>query len=162
MPTAEMLLVKIMLNNVISTPGAKFMTIDIVNFYLATPMGRYKYIKLNLSALPTEIIHKYKLLSIAYDGSVYVEVRKGMYGLPQAGKLVNELLETRLNGHGYYQSKIVLGLWTHKTRPISFTLVVDNFGVKYVGEEHVKHLMNALHESQSSVMPMYFLRSIHV
>jgi hypothetical protein len=33
------------------------------------------------------------------------------------------------------------GLWQHKTRPILFTLVVDNFGVKYVGKEHVDHLI---------------------
>jgi hypothetical protein len=33
------------------------------------------------------------------------------------------------------------GLWTHDTRPISFSLVVDDFGVKYVGREHAEHLM---------------------
>ena len=108
------------------------MTIDIKNFYLATLMERYEYIKLKLSALLAEIVKEYKLFSIATpDGSVYVEVRKGMYGLPQAGKLANELLEK----------------WTHKTRPISSTLVVDNFGVKYVGEEHAKHLMSCLQQS---------------
>ena len=59
------------------------MTIDIANFYLATPMERYKYLKLKLSALPTEIIQEYKLWDIATpDGSVYVKVRKGMCGLP--------------------------------------------------------------------------------
>jgi hypothetical protein len=65
-------------------------------------------------------------------GFVYLEVTKGMYGLPQAGLLANELLEKRLNKHGYHQSKFVPGLWKHKTRPIMFTLVVDDFGVKYV------------------------------
>ena len=49
-----------------------------------------------------------------------------MYGLPQAGILAQELLEKRLNEHGYSQNKAVLGLWTHKTQPISFTLVVDD------------------------------------
>jgi hypothetical protein len=65
---------------------------------------------------------------------------KDMYGLPQAELISNELLEKRLNKHGYRQSKSVPGLWMHDTRPIQFTLVVDNFGVKYVGEEHVHHL----------------------
>ena len=144
-PTAEMLLVKIMLNSVISTPGARFMSIDIKNFYLATPMKRYEYIKLKLATLPDEIIQEYKLKDIATpDGAVYVEVRKGMYGLPQAGILANELLEKRLNKHGYFQSPQIPGLWTHVSRPISFTLVVDDFGVKYVGEEHVHHLMGVL------------------
>jgi len=45
-----------------------------------------------------------------------------------------------LNKHGYHQSKLVPGLWKHNTRPMQFTLVVDDFGVKYVGEEHANHL----------------------
>ena len=58
-----------------------------------------------------------------------------MYGLPQAGILAQQLLEERLNKHGFYQNKAP-GLWTHNTRPISFTLVVDDFEIKYVGKEH--------------------------
>ena len=67
-----------------------------------------------------------------------------MYGLPQAGLLANELLEKRLNQNGYYQSKLIPGLWKHQTRPITFTLVVDDFGVKYVGIEHAQHLESVL------------------
>ena len=79
------------------------MTIDIANFHLATPMEQYEYIKLKFSALQVQIIKECKLLSIAKpDGSVYVEVRKGMYGLLQARKSKNELLEKRLNKHGYH------------------------------------------------------------
>ncbi|KAL7523922.1 hypothetical protein ACHAXR_000362 [Thalassiosira sp. AJA248-18] len=73
------------------------------------------------------------------DGHVYVEIRRGMYGLPQAGLIAQELLEKRLNKEGYFQSEIVPGLWTHKWRPIQFTLVVVDFGVKYAGEEHAQH-----------------------
>ena len=62
-----------------------------------------------------------------------------MYGLPQSGLLANELLEKGLNKHGYHQSKLVPGLWKHDTRPIRFTLVVDDFGVKYEGKEHALH-----------------------
>ena len=36
--------------------------------------------------------------------------------------------------------------WTHDWRPICFSLVVDNFGVKYVGEEYAAHLVSALKE----------------
>ena len=38
------------------------------------------------------------------------------------------------------------GLWTHKTRPIMFSLVVDDFGVKYAGKQHANHLFSALEE----------------
>jgi hypothetical protein len=40
-PTANLLTVKILLNSIILTPNAKFMTIDIKDFYLNTPMEGY-------------------------------------------------------------------------------------------------------------------------
>jgi hypothetical protein len=39
-PTADLLTVKILLNSIISTPNAKFMSIDIKDFYLKTSMQR--------------------------------------------------------------------------------------------------------------------------
>ena len=39
--------------------------------------------------------------------------------------------EKQLNEQGNFQSKLVPGLWSHKTRPITFTLIIDDFGVKY-------------------------------
>ena len=70
-----------------------------------------------------------------------------MYGLPQAGLLANELLEKRLNKRGYRQSKLVPSFWTHDWIPVQFTLVVDNFEVKYMGEEHSIHLKNTIEEN---------------
>jgi hypothetical protein len=49
---------KILINIVISTLGAKFLVIDIDNFYLNTPLGRFKYMVINLSSLPQETIDK--------------------------------------------------------------------------------------------------------
>ncbi len=69
-----------------------------------------------------------------------------MYSLPQTGLLANKLLEKCLNKHRYQQSKLVPGLWMHDTRHIPFTLVVNDFGIKYVGKEHAQHLKNALEE----------------
>jgi hypothetical protein len=67
-----------------------------------------------------------------------------MYGLKQAGLLANQLLQTRLAPFGYYPARHTPGLWLHRTRPISLTLVVDDFAVKYVGKQHVEHLRDAL------------------
>jgi hypothetical protein len=67
-----------------------------------------------------------------------------MYGLLQAGILAHRLLKQWLNEHGHPQSKVTLGLWKHALRPISFILCVNNFGVKYVGREHAKHLLQVL------------------
>ena len=112
-----------------------------------TPLHRPEFICIKLSDIPDEVINEYKLSERATtNGSIYIRAKRGMYGLPQAGLIANKLLEKRLNKHGYRQSKLVPGLWKHDTRPIQFTLVVDNFGVKYVGEEHAQHLKNTLEE----------------
>ena len=146
-PTADLLTVKLLLNSVISTPGAKFMTMDISDFYLMTPLKRKEYLRMKLADMPDNIQEQYKLKGLATeDGHIYVAVKRGMYGLPSAGILAQELLEKRLNAHGYEQSKFTPGLWTHKWRPICFSLVVDDFGVKYVGREHAEHLKSVIEE----------------
>jgi hypothetical protein len=69
--------------------GAKFLFIDINNFYLNTPLGRLEYMVVKLASLPQETIENYNLTELAQDGKVYIEIQKGMYGLPQAGILTN-------------------------------------------------------------------------
>ena len=51
-PTADLLTVKILLNSVISTEGARFMILDISSFYLMTPLKRKEYVKMKLSDFP--------------------------------------------------------------------------------------------------------------
>jgi hypothetical protein len=70
-----------------------------------------------------------------------------MYGLKQAGLLANQLLQTRLAPFGYYPAHHTTGLWLHKTSPIAFSLIVDDFAVKYVGKQHADHLRNSLLQS---------------
>ena len=121
------------------------MTIDIKDFYLNTPMGGYEYMRIKITDIPNDIIHQYNLQTkVTKDGYVYVEVRKGMYGLPQDGILSPKLPETRLNKAGYFQIQLTTRFWNHKWWPISFTLCVDDLGVKYVRQEHDQYLMNTL------------------
>ncbi len=102
---------------------------------------------MKLDLFPQDIIDEYNLTSkVDHNGNVHCKVRQGMYGLPQAGIIAQELLEERLKKAGYTQSKLTPGYWKHKWRPISFTLVVDNFGIKYIGKEHVMHLIKVLKE----------------
>jgi hypothetical protein len=69
--TADLITVKLLLNSVISTPNAKFMTLDISNFYLMAPMIRYEYVRMKLDVFPEDIIEEYKLREIANaDGTV--------------------------------------------------------------------------------------------
>jgi hypothetical protein len=144
-PTANLLLIKIFLNSVISTKGAKFANADLANFYLMTPLKRPEYAKIKLSDIPEEVTTEYNLNQYAtQDGWIYIEVKRGMYGLPQAGSLGHDLLTQRLNDEGYYQSQIVPGFWKHKTKPIQFVLVVDDFGIKYLKKEDLDHLIRSL------------------
>jgi hypothetical protein len=96
---------------------------------------------INLSSLPQETIDKYDLIELAQDVKVYIEIQKGMYGLTQAGILANEFLQRNLAKDGYRLTQHTHDLWNQDTRPISFLLVVDDFGVKYFGCEHAEHLM---------------------
>ena len=129
-PTAGLQTSKILFNSVVSTKNAKFFGIDIAHFYLCTPLDRYEYMQLPIGIIPDEIIDQYNLRELENDGKVYIEIQKGMYGLPQAGILANNLLIERLDAFGYYPVEFTPGLWRHKWRPIVFSLVVDDFGVK--------------------------------
>ncbi len=42
-PTANLSTMKLLINSIILTTGAKFMTMNINDFYLNTPMVRYEY-----------------------------------------------------------------------------------------------------------------------
>jgi hypothetical protein len=117
------------------------MTMDISNFYLMTPLHCAKFIQIKLSDIPDKVIREYKLREKATNnGSIYIKAKRGIYSLLQPGLLAYELLKKRLNKHGYRQSKLVPGLWKHDTRHIQFTLVVDDFGIKYIGKEYAQHL----------------------
>jgi hypothetical protein len=138
------IIIRILINSTLSTEDATMMMMDIKNYYLSAPLPRFEYMKMLLSCFPEEIVQKYNLNALAVDGWVYIEIRKGMYGLKQAGLLANQLLQTRLEPFRYYPARHTPGLWLNKTWPISFTLVVDDFAVKYVGKQHAEHLRNAL------------------
>jgi hypothetical protein len=105
------------------------MCLDVKNFNLGNPMDSLEYMRIPIKLIPHEIIAQYSLLPLVSDGYVYIEVQKGRYGLPQAGIIANQMLARRLAIHGYHQTKCTSGLWRHVTRPIQFTLVVDDFGV---------------------------------
>ncbi len=60
-PTANLLTIKILINSIISSPGTKFMTMDIKELYLNTPMARYKYMQLHITDMPEDVIEHYNL-----------------------------------------------------------------------------------------------------
>ena len=93
-------------------------------------MNRYEYMWIKMSDIPQDIIDQYELNKKAVNGKVLVEIRKGMYGLKQAGRIANDWLKQHLKTYGYVPCRYTPGLFTHTSRKISFALCVDNFGVK--------------------------------
>ena len=78
-PTADMLVAKLLFNSVISTKGARFMAINISDFYLMTPLKRPEFIRISINDIPEEIIIEYKLREIADSkGMVYIQANRGM------------------------------------------------------------------------------------
>ena len=55
-------------------------------------MARYENMRLPISIISQEIIDQYKLMDLVHNGYVFIETHQGMYGLPEAGILANQLL----------------------------------------------------------------------
>ena len=74
---------------------------------------------IHIRLITPDIIVHYNLNDLVdQDGWIYMEIIRGMYGLPQAVILANNILAQRLINHGYYQVKQTQGLWLHVWRPI--------------------------------------------
>jgi hypothetical protein len=91
------------------------MKMDIKNYYIGTPLGRYEYVKITVSVVPDRIIEEYNVHDLVHNGYLYVEFRKGMYGLSQAGIFTNLLISRRQAKHGYSPVNHTHGLWMHET-----------------------------------------------
>jgi hypothetical protein len=139
--TADIQTTKCLFNSVVSTPNGRFMTLDLKDFYLCSDLPHYEYVCIPTHMLPPAIIALYKLENKIHNGYVYAEVQKGMYGLPQAGKLANNRLRKFLAPYGYVPCPVTPGLWTHLHSDLMFTLVVDDFGIRYTNKQDVEDLI---------------------
>jgi hypothetical protein len=101
----------------------------------------FEHMRMPLELFPIWILEQYNLRILAYKGFVHLEMQRAVWGLPQAGILANKRLQCKLAPFGYFKHVSTPGLWYHKTWPISFTLVVNDFGVKYVNQEDINHLI---------------------
>jgi hypothetical protein len=91
-PTGSIELVKLLINSVLSQRHAQLATMDLKNFYLNTQLDRPEYVRIKLADIPQEFINEYKLNKLARDSWIYFKMRHGIYSLPQAGILANNLL----------------------------------------------------------------------
>ena len=98
-PAANMLETKILINNVISdaSKGARFMSADLKDHFLATPMEGVEYMKVQYKHFLDDIRRRYKLdEKVTTSGHIYIRIKKGMYGLKQAAILAYRHLKNNL------------------------------------------------------------------
>ena len=143
---ASLSTVKLLLNSVISTKDAEFLTADIKDFFYGSVLPDPEFMKLPLKIIPQEIIDQYNLMDIQVDNYVYIKIVKGMPGLKQAARLANDRLIAHLQPYGYAPVPHTPSLWKHTSNGIVFTLVVDDFGIKTTSPSATAHLLQALRD----------------
>ncbi|KAI2504487.1 Reverse transcriptase (RNA-dependent DNA polymerase) [Fragilaria crotonensis] len=139
---------KLHLNSVISDAhlGARYCTGDLKDFFLVSDMIIYQYMRIHRKYLTPEVLDEYNLTAAHFDskGFIYVEIRKGMYGLKEAAILAYDQLKAHLAPFGYVPAGQTPGLWCHTERRTTFTLAVDDFGIKFFSQTDADHLFAAL------------------
>ena len=92
--------------------------------------------KMNINMILQEIIDQYKLNNIVdYKGWIYMKICKCMYGLKQAGVIAHNKLAQHLKLYGYHPVTFTSGLWKHQDLDTIFSLVVDDFSIKYTSDK---------------------------
>ena len=94
---------------------------------------------------------KYNLYSKIHNKNIYIQINKGIYRLKEAGTLANQQLQQYLVLCGYTPAKYTPRLWKHNSNKIVFTLVVDDFGIKYLGKANTQYLISALKNKHEDV-----------
>ena len=158
--TAEYPLIKTLFSAVLHdvkhvNPNTKFINLDMVDFYIFSPMVHPAYMCVPLKDIPDIIINKYNLRTNAHNGKAYFKVLMSMYGHPVAGRLANQLLWKTIATDGYYEDPLVPCLLRHKTRPVIGTVVVDDVGLKISSEDDLMHLVHSIEK----VWPVKIMRN---
>lgn len=152
--TAEMEVVKIHQQSVISdnllSKTTRYMTLDIKDFYLGADLPRPEFMRIATKTISSNIIDNFNLAAYIQKDktdSILFQIDKCLWGLPQAGLLSKQRLIKHLATHGYTQPNLSVPCYfQHTTNSLSFTLVVDDFGVKYSKKADVEHLLNCIHQ----------------
>ena len=138
-----MWVVKLHLNSVLSDVNASYLVADIKK-YLNTPMKKYQYMHIPVEHIPKDVMEQYNLKWLIINKHILVENCKDIYGLPHAGLITQKCINAHLLKFGYYKCKYTPVVYDHKIRTTTFTLVMDDFGIKYNTKEDATHLLNCL------------------
>ena len=148
---ASLTAVNIALNSVVSE-DAFFGTADLTDFYLGTPvtlpLSQRQFIRIDVDSYSPAVLARLSLLPFIRSGKngkrfVIFRIDQTMYGLKDAGKLSNLRLVSLLSEFGFRETATPC-LFRHLSRPISFVLVVDDFGIKYQNRDDYDYLISCL------------------
>ena len=98
-PVANLMETKLLVNSTIldAKNGARFMSADIKDYFLATPMAKAEYMKVQYKNIPEDIGQQYNLQEeITSETCIYIRIKKWMYGLKQAAILAYDQLKKKL------------------------------------------------------------------
>ena len=123
-PTASLDILKININSALSHHGAKFVCFDVTIFLLPHRWIDQNIRKPGLATYRLNLLKNINLQTFSHNGWVHFEIVRGYYGLPQSGKLANDLLCTRLNISGYFEAATTPGLWRHPWHSKTFALLL--------------------------------------
>ena len=148
-PVADIVVIKIHWHSAISDrrnygTNTRYATIDLKDFYLGSKLPTPGWIRVHIKNIPETVLLKYDLQQYIVDSHILFRVDGTMYGHPAAGRLSNEDLVTLLAADGYIQDPAIPCLFKHITSNISFTLVVDDFGVKFTDMADFDNLVTVL------------------
>ena len=124
--------------------NAAYLMVDIMFLNLNSSMNRSEYMRIPAKYLPAGSVEQYQLKFLNVNMYYMVEIRKGIYGLPQAGIITNKRLQTHLYQHGYFTCPHTPGLYKYKILDTTFKFVVDDFGIKYTSKANALHLIHCL------------------
>lgn len=103
--TADLTTATLLINNTIFTKNAHYTTADLKDLFLGMPMQEersYKYMRIpHVDMIPQAIINQHNLMPLIHNGFMHLEIRRGMYGLPQACRLANNQLIAFSSLHDY-------------------------------------------------------------
>ncbi len=134
-PTTNLLTIKLLLNSIISTPNAKFMTMGIKDFYLNTLMARYEYMQLRIADMPEDVIAHTNSLTLPLTmATSTVRSRRGCTAYHRPGSLPSNYLKnaSRRTDTARAQSPLACGSMTHAplASPLSSTISESNMWEK--------------------------------
>ena len=107
-------------------------------------MNKNKDWKIAIKIIPTDIIGKYDLKNKQIYGYIYGRLKRGVWGLVQAGIIAHKLLKVHLKSYVCAPANITQGIWTHHYRQINSTLLLDEFGMNSRDKKDVDRIIASL------------------